>query len=223
MCYTPEMSFGFALVGIAGILYLKNDTKHKYISYVIFFYVLMELLQTVQYYIVNDCENIWNRLLTEVAYLFVIVQPLLWNVYFYFNSKPMEQGLFKAAIGLALGWMFFNIINRVYYGQYESKTEKDSVYAGKKVCTYKGTSHLYWEWTSANMGDLNATFIMHLLIWFVPALLSTSQFLSAVLILAGALLSLGITAAMGDVKGFTAAWCYISIPIIAIVIGKDMY
>ena len=222
MCYTPEMSFSFALIGIAGIIYLQHDTKHKYISYIILFYVLMELLQTVQNYIVNDCDNMLNRILTEVAYVFVIVQPLIWNMYFYFNSKLIEQGLFKAGIGLSLGWIVFNIINRIFYGHFAPATQKDSVYAGNRVCTYKGSSHLYWEWTSANMGDLNATFIMHLLIWFVPALLSTSQFMSAIFILAGALLSLGITVYMGDIKGFTAAWCIISIPIIAIIIGKDI-
>lgn len=216
------MSFGFALLGIAGIIYLKHDTKHKYISYIIFFYVLMELLQTVQNYIVNDCDNVLNRVLTEVAYVFVIVQPLIWNMYFYFNSKPLEQGLFKAGIGLSLGWLVFNVINRVMYGRYQPSTERDSLYSGDKVCTYKGASHLYWKWTSANMGDMNATFITHILIWFIPALLSTSHFLSAIIILAGALLSMVISTYMGDIRGFTAAWCYISIPLIAIILGKDI-
>jgi len=221
MCYTPEMSFSFALLGIAGLLYI-NHTKHRFVAFIILFYVLMELLQTVQAYLVNDCENIWNRLLTEVAYIFVILQPLIWNIYFYLTSTPMEKGLFKAGMGLSIGWLLFNALGRLMYGRYESQTPTDSVYANNKVCTLKGASHLYWTWTTANLGDLNATFIMHLLIWFIPALLSSTHFFTAILLILGATLSAGITSYMGDLKGFTAAWCYISVPLLGIVFAKDI-
>lgn len=222
MCYSPEISFGFALLGIGAILYLRNDTRYKYISYVIFFYVLMELLQTVQYYLVNDCENIWNRILTEVAYLFIIVQPLLWNSYFYFNSLRSELGLFKVGIALSIAWIFFSLIGRVLYKVAGTDHSKDSWFYGDKVCTYKGASHLYWKWTSANLGDSNATFLMHMLIWFIPAFLSVTHFTTALLIMLGSILSIVITAYMGDIRASAAAWCYISIPLIGLIIGKDM-
>ena len=220
MCYTPEMSFTFAILGIIGIVYLQ-DSKKRYISYVVFFYVLMELLQTVQYHLVNDCENWWNKTLTEVAYIFVIVQPLVWNAYFYSNSKPIEQGLFKSGIGLSIGWLVFNVIGRLLYGIQGIPTQESGayLYASNKVCTRKASSHLFWNWTSADLGDYNATFIMHLLIWFIPALLSQSHRLTGLIILFGAALSFGVTMYMGDLRGFTAAWCYISIPILAAVFG----
>lgn len=220
MCYSPEMSLGFALLGAIGIVYLR-DSKKRYISYVIFFYILMELLQTAQAYLVNDCENKWNQLLTEVAYLFVITQPLLWNFYFFNNSTIAESGLFKAGIGLSIGWLLFNALGRILYGRYKTQDESDSVFAGGQVCTYKGASHLYWKWTTANLGDFNATFIMHLLIWFIPALLSVSHRLTGIILILGAFLSALITSYMGDIKGLTAAWCYISIPLIAIAIAKE--
>lgn len=220
MCYSPEMSMGFALLGVAALIYVQ-DSKKAYLSFVILFYVAMEILQSVQAYLVNDCENRWNRLLTEVAYLFVIAQPLLWNFYFYHNSSSSESGLFKAGIGLSIGWMAFSVLGRLLYGTIRPMTEQDSVYTGNKVCTHKGPSHLYWKWTSANLDDFNATFIMHILIWFIPALLSSSHRMTATIILIGAALSVGITAYMGDIKGFTAAWCYISVPILAIMIGVE--
>jgi len=222
MCYSPEMSFGFALLGIGAILYLRNDTQHKYISYLIFFYVLMELLQTVQYYLVNDCENIWNRLLTEVAYLFVIVQPLLWNSYFYFNSIASELGLFKVGIALSIAWITVSLIGRLLYKVVGTDHPWDSWFYGDKVCTYKGASHLYWKWTSANLGDLHANFLMHMLIWFIPALLSVTHYTAALLVMAGAIISAGITGYMGDIQAFPSAWCYISIPLVGLIIGKDI-
>ena len=219
MCYTPEMSFGFVLLGFVGLWYVK-DTKKRFLSLLIVFYMLMELLQTVQAYLVNDCDNPWNPLLTEVAYLFVLVQPLLWNFYFY-NNSTTESGLFKAGIGLAIGWMVFDLAGRLLHGTMRNRTEEDSILIGDRVCTYKGSSHLYWKWTSANLGSMTATHSMYLLIWFVPALLSVGFRSTALIIMAGALASAGITAYMGDVKGFTAAWCFISIPLVALIIGLE--
>jgi hypothetical protein len=221
MCYTPEMSFSFALLGIIALLYI-NHTKHKFIAFIILFYVLMELLQTVQAYLVNDCKNPWNIFLTEVAYIFVILQPVIWNIYFYLTSTPMEKGLFKAGIGLSIGWLVFNVLGRLMYGRYESQTRTDSLFANDKVCTLKGASHLYWTWTTANLGDLNATFIMHLLIWFIPALLSSTHFFTAIILILGAAVSAAITIYMGDIRGVTAAWCYISVPLLAIIFAKDI-
>jgi len=215
------MSFGFVLIGLAGILYLQNDTKHKYISYVLFFYVLMELLQTVQYYLLNDCENLWNRLLTEVAYVHIILQPILWNAYFYANSTKAEGGLFKAGIALAIAWGVFNLLGRLLYGTPGVEGKTNSWIYGDKSCTYKGASHLYWQWTSADLGEWNATFIMYLLIWFVPALLSVTHFTTGMLIMGAAFLSVIVSGYMGDIREFPAAWCYISIPMLGIVIGKD--
>ena len=220
MCYSPEMSIMFALLGVAALIYVQ-DSKKAYLSFIIVFYIAMEILQFIQSYLVNDCENRWNRLLTEVAYFFVIVQPLLWNFYFYQNCSSSESGLFKAGIGLSIGWIVFSLLGRLLYGTTRSMTNRDSGLTGDRVCTYKGSSHLYWKWTSANLDDFNATILMYMLVWFVPALLSSSHWITATIILIGAGLSVGINAYMGDLKGFTATWCYLSIPIIAIMIGIE--
>ena len=60
------------------------------------FYSGMELLQGTQYYIVNQCKNPANTILTEIAYLFVLVQPLMWNYFYYvnfvfLNSQELED------------------------------------------------------------------------------------------------------------------------------------
>jgi len=216
------MSFGFALLGIGCILYLQNDTKRKYLSYVIFFYVLMELLQTVQYSLLNDCENTLNQLLTEVAFFLVIVQPLLWNFYFYSNSLPSEGGLFKVGMALAAAWIVFILLGRLLYGSSGTDPKKNSWIYGNKVCTYKGTSHLYWQWTSADLGELNATFLMYMLVWFVPGLISATHFTSALFLMAGAALGAGLTAWWGDMREFASIWCYISVPLLSLIIGKDI-
>jgi len=216
------MSFSFALLGIGAIVYLQNDTRRKYISYVIFFYVLMELLQTVQYSLLNDCENTLNQMLTEVAFLLIIVQPLLWNFYFYSNSPASEGGIFKVGMALAAAWIAFVLLGRVLYSVPGTNPKKNSWLYGDKVCTYKGTSHLYWQWTTADLGELNATFLMYLLVWFVPGLISVTHFTSSLFLMAGAALGTGLTLLWGDMREFPSIWCYISVPLIGLIIGKDI-
>jgi hypothetical protein len=223
MCYTPEISMGFAVAGIAAIAYcFTKKGLPTGITLILGFYVLMELLQTVQYSVTNDCENPVNKRLTEVAYGFVIVQPLLWNLFFWANSAASEKPLFVAGAGLATVWAAVNLLGRIMYTPANALGPKDSVFASDKVCTRRGQSHLYWTWTTANLKDMNANFLAHLLIWFVPALLSSTHLTSALLLLAGAGASLAYGWNYGEPEAMTAAWCYISIPLLYLVFGKEL-
>jgi hypothetical protein len=73
---------------------------------------------------------------------------------------------------------------------------------------------MYWEWTSANFGDLNANFLTYLLIWFIPALIST-KFRSLALILVVSSIIANIASIVAkETFIFTSLWCYVSIPIV---------
>ena len=199
MCYTPELSATFAIGGGIVVAYLlTKGTYPVFLPFVILFYVLMEILQTIQYYIVNECENPWNIGLTEVAYGLVITQPLLWNTFFYLNAKPAESLLFLSGIVLSIVWMCFNVAGRVAYTPANAQT-------------------------LANFGELNATFLTYLMLWFIPALLSVSYRSVSLLLIASALLSALYTAYVGEPEIFTAAWCYVSVPIVYIIFMKEIW
>lgn len=207
----------FAVAGVAGIIYLLQQKKQiPGLIMILAFYTLMELLQTGKYQITNECDNPINVVLTEVAYVFVVAQPLLWNIFFYMNAAPNESLLFISGITLASVWAVFNVAGRILYTPENAQTRKDSVFASNKVCTYRDISHLYWKWKTANMGDMNANFLTHLMIWFIPALISITQRWTAGVIAAGAAVSAAYSAYVGQAEAFTAAWCYISIPIVFI-------
>ncbi len=89
MCYTPSMSFGLFITGVIFTYFFyvnKKIIKDEYFYMIVLFYSFMELLQTIQYFYVNQCDNPINVILTNIAYLHVIVQPLMWNTYFYLIS-----------------------------------------------------------------------------------------------------------------------------------------
>jgi hypothetical protein len=230
MCYNPETSALFFFIGISTTIYVYNYSpflRKTQIHLLLFFYSLMELLQTIQYYYVNQCENIINKILTEIAYILVIFQPLIWNIFFYINSNKCEKYIFSTAIIMCLVWMIVNIFARVSYKRINKpQTQEHSVYASDKVCTRKMNSHLYWTWTSAHLYELNANFLMNIMLWFIPALTSSSQYYYALIIMFGAVMGalFGYTNNIDEIYyTFTASWCFISIPIVLFVMLKIIY
>ena len=222
MCYNSTISFTFFSIGILTTLYIflfVPFIKKTYIYLLLLFYSFMELLQGIQYYYVNQCSNKINIILTECAYVLVILQPLIWNIYYYFNSDKYDKYIFITAIYLYICWIIVNIYGRLTYDKNKSpQTQDNSVYASDKICTKKNKTHLYWEWTSANYRDLNANFLTYLLLWFIPALISNKHRITSIILIISALVGAYITYLSKEPYIFTSVWCYISVPIVLIII-----
>lgn len=223
MCYTPKISLSFALAGIGALIYVLNvpSLLKNNVHILLIFYILMELLQTVSYYYANECDNKINKFLTEIAYVFVITQPLLWNSWFYLNTATLksEKPLFMCGIVLSLVWIIFNVLGRLVYTPSNAQTfERDSFFASSEVCTRKKATHLFWTWPSANMGNYNANFLMHMMIWMIPGLVSVTHRFKVVILLFSAILSSLYALSVNEPFVMTAAWCYISIPIVFIIL-----
>eukprot|EP00731_Ephydatia_muelleri_P034782 Em0076g15a len=221
MCYNAEISCAFFVVGAAVVAYICTAAprlRATNIQWVVLFYTLMELLQTVQYWTVNECDKPVNRYLTEVAYVFVILQPLMWNVYFYQISRERERSTFFTAIAMSLCWMGVNLISRALYDPATNpQTKEHSVFANSLVCTRRQLSHLYWEWTSYNLVDFNANYLMYLMLWLIPGL-TTSHYRTNLVTSALALVGYFMAYGAGEVFIFPSAWCYISVPMMALIV-----
>jgi hypothetical protein len=221
------MSFAFATIGILALAYIytyKKSITTSGIQYILMFYILMEVLQGIQYFFVNQCSNVVNIFLTEFAYILVLVQPLMWNLFYYFNSIEGDKKMFLVAIFSFIVWMISDISARFMYNKIGiNKTQKTGFFASDKVCTKKQKTHLYWEWTSANFGDLNATILSYYMIWFIPALFSTQFRITSLLIMALAVFSAIIAFLNNEFFTFASLWCYISIPIFLCVIFNYIF
>lgn len=218
MCFSPEISGTFFVMGtiVTVYTYLYQSKFAKYNYFTIGFYTLMELLQTLQYFFVNDCESKWNVVLTNVAYVFVIVQPLMWNTLYFYRSKGCsDRNIFKLAIILCIVWILWNVIMRVMY-----REERDAKYAAcggftsTKTCTLRDPNkHLYWQWTSAYVPGVSAEFFMYLALWFVPALISQHEFYYGFgLMLTAFFTVLFVYMYGGRYEEFPSTWCLTSIP-----------
>jgi hypothetical protein len=184
----------------------------------------MELLQGFQYFFVNQCSNAVNVFLTEVAYVFILVQPLMWNSFFYFNSAEKDKNIFLVAIALIAVWMALDVLARFMYGKTDrNKTKKTQTLASDKVCTKKQKTHLYWEWTSADFGEHNANALTYFMLWFIPALFSEKFRSTSLVIFVSALFAGVVARASGEFFTFPSLWCYISVPIFMGIFFKYIF
>jgi len=230
MCYSTPMSFSFAISGIltSYYIYFYNNFNYSYLPMLLLFYSTMEIVQGVQYYYVNQCSNTTNIVLTEFAYLLVLLQPLMWNFFYYKNSVSSEKNIFLTAMVLCVSWIIVNVMTRIFYNKKNDTYKKgnvvgvmkfeDSMFGGDSVCTKKQKTHLYWQWTSAKFYDLHPTMLMYVLVWFVPALISKKHRLTSLILILSFLIAGIVTYFTNEYFVFTSLWCYISVPIVLVVI-----
>ena len=221
MCFTPKISGTLALIGIimTVVAYQVKEYRAKYFYIITGFYTLMEILQTIQYAYVNECENPINKFLTEVAYLLIIVQPLLWNSLFYLRSTNQnDKRIFKVAIVMCIIWIVGNIYSRIgYRPDKEKQFTKCGFSYGDKTCTYRKTdsSHLYWKFQTRHFPDINANYFMYFVLWFVPALFVKETWFTSMFLMTSALIGFLLTLRYSaTIFEFPSIWCYISIPVI---------
>ena len=183
----------------------------------------MEILQTVQHNYVNDCDNKMNIFLTNIAYILIIVQPLLWNYVYLYRSRDKslsntdEKILFYSVI-LSILMILFHVIRRFpFYGEYTNELE---MLKGPRTCTYKeNEKHLYWNYKLYDFNRyLDVNWYTYLILFFVPGLLTDNK-RSASLNLFGCILTnLYVYINNHNYHEIASIWCITSIPAMLISI-----
>jgi hypothetical protein len=220
MCFNKKYSAIFALGGLA-TLYLTKDNqmvKDELLQVPLIFYTLMEILQTAQYNFVNECNNKTNIILTEIAYVLILVQPFMWNMIFLNKKrdKPISEiykGILYCAIALCVIWMLFHLARRFSF--YGNAIETNNDLMANKTCTFKeDKQHLYWNFKGYESDNNNdANWFMYMTLWLIPALLVNydRQYI--------AMLVLGILGSKYYLMKknhnptiFASLWCLTSIP-----------
>ena len=220
MCFNQKYSASFALLGLFS-LYFFNKNKKYYENNLLYipliFYTLMEVLQTAQYNYVNQCDNIMNKLLTEISYILVVVQPFMWNMIFLYRQRKIKltdfhKGILYCGIILSLIWIIAHIFRRFsFYGNDEYVNE---VTQGKETCTYKkDNEHLYWKYKYNSVYGMDANWFMYLVLWFIPGLLIPGEFLTILTLVLGFALSYMYIIYNSHTRDITPSlWCLTSGP-----------
>lgn len=203
MCFNAKYSATFAALGALATYwaYTSKDTSksvgHNLLYIPLAFYTFMEILQTVQYSYVNECDSM-NQFLTEISYVLILVQPIMWNLIFLFKKRSISllgshRGILICAIALCAVWILAHVFRRFQWYGHKNHVGEEIV-SGKKTCTYKNDGeHLYWNYELFSNPGMDANWFMYLALWFIPGLLIPGEGLT-ILTLVG---------------GFLASWAYV--------------
>lgn len=227
MCYNQPLSLCFFLIGFTStfLAYKSDKLRKKYTHILTGFYTLMELSQAIEYSFVNQCNNVINTLvLSEFAYLLVVVQPLLFHYTSYLRLKDNpDQKIFKVSIFMFLCWLFFNLYARVMYDRNEADNTNFSFFYNPQTCImrHNDTSHIYWQWSSLNMKDYSANFLNYLMIWFIPPFFVKKERIFYINVYISFLVGTYLTYLQGRWQEHASIWCYVSIPVSSLLLLKQ--
>jgi hypothetical protein len=191
MCFSESTSWGLAIAGIAISFFLwKLGNKHQ--ASVLAYFAAMEVLQGLQYRVVDQCDNPWNQFLTFLAYAHVMFQPFVAHrVALWFLPMPEKQRTIieffvKASfvVGLLMMLRFwleysgtmkseiFELCPNVKNRDYAELMGAVDYMRGDKLCTTAGRYHLRWYVPYADAGYFLPSAFMHGFLFFSPLLLN---------------------------------------------------
>ncbi|AYV83436.1 MAG: transmembrane domain-containing protein [Hyperionvirus sp.] len=170
MCYSQHMSLAFAILGSTAF-YLIDKRKYGPQATIIGFYTTMEILQTIQYNYLDQCDFLMTKFLTIIAHFLVCVQPSLWNWY-RFKTNEKHCKIFSAFFWLGVIFAIF-YTRRLVVGLLNPLAaifSDNEMNVGKQICTLQGPSHICWVLPYASFGGLEPNYFTYLLIWFFPSI-----------------------------------------------------
>lgn len=168
MCFNEKTSLLVGLTGIISSLYFYIYKKNIYASLGIGYFSLMEILQFLQYKVIDDCNNNINKILTIIGYIHICFQPLFANIwlfaftntrYFIFLYMSFFAGLLLAS-------------RLLVFSDEDLCDEKNEPICGKQTCVFSGNKHLAWNvrlrapgkyWFTPSIG-------LHFFMWVIPIL-----------------------------------------------------
>jgi Family of unknown function (DUF5765) len=217
MCFNQPMSGFFVVLGLSVAAWVWKQTKNVPMVVGIIYFVLMEALQFVQYFWLDDCDDSINQFLTVIGFLHICFQPYfthLMNGAFVRSPKSRHQFELIRRLAVLQGlWMFSR-----YVFAYRTPGAGDGRdwLRSDRLCTIDGGIHLGWElplhapsyWMPSNS--------IHLFMMFFPFLCYPRSWVSGlILLITGPVLSALITDSM-----FVQAsvWCFMSISQITLLV-----
>ena len=228
MCFNQKYSALFATLGAMATVavWFKKGAGHNLLYIPLIFYTFMEILQTVQYNYVNVCDET-NRFLTEIAYVLILVQPLMWNMIFLHKkrSPPLSghyKGIIVCAIVLCLTWILAHVLRRFSF--YGKKNDNDEITSGDQICTFKKEDeHLYWTYELFTKPGMDANWFMYMALWFIPGLLIPGETMTIAWLAAGFIGSWAYVRMKGHTHHITPSlWCLSSAPTLVMNVAYSL-
>ena len=201
MCFSENISLLIGTIGILSSIYFYKI--NIYASIGIGYFALMEIIQYFQYKVINQCDNKYNKFLTNLGYIHICFQPIFFNIWlFAFTKNPnftfIYMGFFAALL----------LASRLFFVKDDELCDtKNEPLCGPKTCSFSGEKHIAWNirlraagkhWFTPSIG-------LHFFMWIVPVLTILQIKPLLALILTGPYLGYFLT---NNIHEQPAIWCY---------------
>ena len=231
MCWSPEISTGLAVAGIAttGYLALRREAPALWVT--LGYFSIMEILQALSYPVIDNCGSSTNQWLTFLSYLHIAFQPFFFNLLaMHFIPESVRKRIQTRVYALCTLATVFLLV-QLYPFDWAGVCAGHRAMCGPKMCTMWGNWHLAWELPLNGIGNNFADhwfwplrlfpngFITHALATTLLPLLYGSWKISIYLFLTGPVLVSFLT---DNIDERPAIWCMLSIAIVFVVIKTPL-
>jgi hypothetical protein len=167
MCFTSGVSLVTFLFGCGVSLFL-HQRHHNTLASSVFVINLMELIQYLQYFYIDDCDHVMNTLLTMIAYVHICFQP--WMVTHFLSGclqgRHSRELAFTKQLCLVTAAALIGRLIIVYDACDQTRMQM----CGKQFCSYSGKYHIAWTFRFADpfIAAIPSWYI-HLFMCWAPA------------------------------------------------------
>jgi len=228
MCFDQKTSFIFATLGLGMAWYVHHYTENTKLAIGIFWFFLMEFLQGLQYFFIDDCSSTWNQVLTVLGFVHICYQPYFTHVInssLARNPKILDQYQIILRLCLLGGTM---LLARFVFAEF-ANTSISSDFTdwsntspspgsckttewlrGEQLCTYRGKYHLAWSVPMYDPTYWSPSAAIHSFLMFGPFFIMKWNMVIQGIFLwaAGPLLASFITP---NLQEQASIWCFFSI------------
>ncbi|MBF0440375.1 MAG: hypothetical protein HQK54_00570 [Oligoflexales bacterium] len=216
MCFNMGWSVASAAVGLFSSGYMKKQGAPKSLYIPIGYFSTMEVLQALQYTVINQCENQFNIALTYLSYLHISFQPVMWLFFYSFFATEKQREIIMgpfARIAIICGILF---LTRLYHNDNAPPNLglsacTEGFFCAAQTCSIKGTYHVAWNLVLKKASFLAPDFFTYLLIFFIFPLTVGFWIIPLIFFILGPIL---VVVLFRDClpNEIAAIWCLLAVP-----------
>lgn len=238
------MSGLLAACGAAIVYVLLTRVRNVRLALGVGWFVVMEALQCVQYFFIDDCDSRVNQALTLFGFLHITLQPAFCHI---LNSgltrSPRTRAVWDATIRLCLvgGLLYFARFFSADLAVTSDFTDWRAARGdpveplvgsyrtpewirGERLCTYRGVHHLAWSIPLSSPSYYAPSANIHAFLMFAPffTVKSNAWLLGVFLFATGPYAASFITP---NLQEQASIWCFLSIfqiAVMLVMVRKDL-
>merc|ERR1712137_116785 len=214
MCFNQPMSFAMAAFGLFTSYRMYRETRSFRLTAGMFFFFTMEFLQGVQYWWIDECDSVVNKVLTMLGLLHIVWQPFFSHfICSALAVTQVEKAKYKVILSLcAIGaiWFLMRAVMAPWAMYHPSEQCPSTEWLrGNEWCTFSGQYHLSWSVPMYDQTYFSPGASVHFFLMFAPFMVIDRKMfvLGGFLLLSGPVLASYITPSLHEQASI---WCFYS-------------